>query len=74
MYFINFNIHGKKKEVFMANLELDKEELATLKEVLENDISELRMEIAGTDTFKFREMLKHKEQILKKIFYAIETD
>jgi len=57
----------------MVCLELNLEELSTLKEVLENDIADLRMEIVRTDRSEFREMLKHKEQILKKIFLILET-
>jgi len=58
----------------MATLELKKEELGTLKEVLENDISELHAEIVRTDKSEFREKLKHKEQILEKILSALEVN
>lgn len=58
----------------MAFLELKQEELSTLKDVLENDIEELRSEIVHTDKHEFREMLKHKEQILKKIFSALQNN
>ncbi len=51
----------------MATIDLTPEELATLKDVLENDIKMLRMEIARTDHKEFREIVKHKEQILEKI-------
>ncbi|MCL4416339.1 MAG: hypothetical protein M1365_06540 [Actinobacteria bacterium] len=57
----------------MAYLELKQEELITLKEVLENDIDGLRAEIIRTDKREFREMLKHKEQILEKIFSMLQT-
>ena len=48
----------------MVILKLKKEELRTLKEVLEKDIAELCVEIRHTDKSECREMLKHKEQIL----------
>ena len=51
----------------MATIDLAPEELTTLKEVLENDVKKLRMEIAHTDHKEFREIVKHKEQILEKI-------
>ncbi len=55
----------------MAQIELTMEELATLKEVLENDVKILRQEIARTDHREFREIVKHKEQILEKILTAL---
>jgi len=57
----------------MANLELKREELITLKEVLESDIDGLRAEIMHTDKREFREMLKHKEQILEKILSMLQN-
>jgi len=56
----------------MVSLDLTCEELNTLKELLDNDIAELRMEIIHTDTSQFRETLKDKEQILKKIFNMLQ--
>jgi hypothetical protein len=57
----------------MVSLDLTWEELNTLKELLDNDIAELRMEIIHTDTSQFREMLKHKELILKKILAMLQA-
>jgi hypothetical protein len=56
----------------MATLELEKEELSTLKEVLENDIGELRVEIIRTERWEYKDLLKHKEQILEKILAILE--
>ena len=56
----------------MVSLDLTCEELNTLKELLDNDIAELRMEIIHTDTSQFRETLKNKEQILKKILNMLQ--
>ena len=55
----------------MKTLKLDREELVTLKKVLETDIAQLRVEIRRTNTSEFRELLKHKEKILEKIHSAI---
>ena len=55
----------------MDTLKLNPEELATLKEVLEKDIAELRVEIRHTDGSECRELLKNKEKILEKIFSAL---
>ncbi len=55
----------------MAQIELTTEELATLKEVLENDVKMLRQEIVRTEHREFRKVVKHKEQILEKILAAL---
>jgi hypothetical protein len=49
----------------MPRIELTPEDAATLHEVLESYLSDLRMEIAGTDSMDFRELLKAKERFLK---------
>ncbi len=54
----------------MCNLELTKEEKGVLAEVLESYLSDLRMEIADTDSMDFRESLKKKKAVLNK---ALET-
>ena len=51
----------------MLHIELTEEEQSTLREVLESDLSELRMEISETDHREFKEQLKKKEQILNSI-------
>jgi len=54
----------------MIHLELTQEEKEMLIDILENDLSDLRMEIADTDSLDFREMLKKQKEVLKK---ALET-
>ena len=49
------------------HIELTNEEAATLREVLSEWISDLRMEVAGTDRMEFRESLKQREAVLKGI-------
>ena len=48
-------------------LQLADEEAELLKSVLEEYISELRMEVSNTDSMDFREDLKRKEAILKSL-------
>jgi hypothetical protein len=48
-------------------LQLADEEAEILKSVLEEYISELRMEVSNTDSMDFREALKRKEAILKSL-------
>lgn len=42
----------------MIQLDLTKEEKDILTEIMENGLSDLRMEITDTDSLDFREMLK----------------
>ena len=51
----------------MIDLKFTNEEAAELKDVLTSYVSELRMEIADTDNFEFREGLKKKENFLKEL-------
>lgn len=54
----------------MLELDLDGEEESILKMVLESYLSDLRMEIADTDSYDFRQMLKQRKAVLIKV---IET-
>ena len=51
----------------MIHLDLTKEEKDILTEILENDLSDLRMEITDTDSLDFREMLKKQKGVLMKV-------
>ena len=51
----------------MIQLDLTKEEKDILTEILENDLSDLRMEITDTDSLDFREMLKKQKEVLTKV-------
>jgi hypothetical protein len=48
-------------------IQLADEEAEVLRSVLEEYISELRMEVSNTDSMDFREALKRKEEILKRL-------
>jgi len=51
----------------MVHIELTEEERALLVELLENDITELRGEISDTHRLDYREMLKAREALMKKM-------
>jgi hypothetical protein len=50
---------------------LEENEAETLKEILENDLSDLSMEITGTDRKDYREKLKDKRHIIYKILKSV---
>ncbi len=56
----------------MIQLNLTKEEEETLIYLLENCISDLRMEIAGTDNVSYKQMLKHRKAVLEKILATLQ--
>jgi len=55
----------------MTQLDLTKEEKDILTEILENDLSDLRMEITDTDSLDFREMLKKQKEVLTKVLETL---
>jgi hypothetical protein len=61
------------KESIMVNLELTPTEAEILKMVLENYLSDLRMEIAGTDSMDYREGLKARKMVLKKVVAQVSA-
>ena len=56
----------------MINLDLTKEENDILAMVLESYLSDLRMEIADTDSMDFRESLKKKKDVLMKVLETLQ--
>lgn len=48
-------------------LELSEDEADSLREVLSSYLSDLRMEIADTDSLDFREGLKQREAFLRSV-------
>jgi hypothetical protein len=51
----------------MLSLTLSAEERELLQDVLREAISDLRMEIADTDSHDYRAMLHHREDLLKQL-------
>ncbi len=56
----------------MIHLELNDEEKEVLAATLESYLSNLRYEIADTDSYDFRQQLKTKKAVLMKITAALE--
>jgi len=48
-------------------------EAAALREILSSYLSDLRMEIADTDSMQFREGLKRREALLKKLLEQLDA-
>jgi hypothetical protein len=55
----------------MVTIELAPEDARLLREVLESYLSDLRMEIAGTDSVSFRDNLKKTEAFLKGLLIRL---
>ncbi len=53
------------------HVELSEDEKEILRDVLENDLSDLRMEIADTDSQDFREQLKVRKAAIRKLLDAL---
>lgn len=58
----------------MIDMKLTNEEAEELKDVLTSYVSELRMEIADTDKYEFRENLKRKEKFLKDLISRLSEN
>ena len=54
-------------------LGLSAEQAELLQRVLTEYISDLRMEVGGTDSFKYRQMLKQDEESLKALLSHLES-
>jgi hypothetical protein len=57
----------------MIQVDLGEEERQILLEVLESALSDLRMEIADTDSMDFRDMLKGRKEVIKKVIGALQA-
>jgi len=58
----------------MVSLDLDQSERELLKELLDNLLSDIRMEVADTDRMDFREKLKEQKRVLHKTIEALEDN
>jgi hypothetical protein len=58
----------------MAQITLTQEEAAVLRKALSTYISDLRMEIVDTDSWNFRQNLKHEEVLLKKLVEQLDAE
>ena len=57
----------------MVTLQLTDEEHGVLTVLLEEDIPDLRYEIGNTDSYDYRQGLKHREQLLKAILEKLRA-
>ncbi len=55
----------------MLQLQLSADQARVLHEILEDFLGDLRMEIAGTDRFEFREGLKRREEFVKDLLVRL---
>ena len=58
----------------MLHLVLTTEEQQMLAFLLDECISDLRMEIVDTDSVDYKEMLKHRKQVLTKLLQALQAE
>jgi len=58
----------------MVQIELNLENVEILQEILRSHLSELRMEIANTDTKDFREFLRKRIEFLEQFVYALDKE
>jgi hypothetical protein len=50
---------------------LDRDERQILRTILENELSDLRMEMADTDRKEFRDLLSRRKAVLQKVVDAL---
>ena len=55
----------------MITIDLSEAESEVLRQILEVDLSDLRMEIADTDSFNFRDDLKGRKEVLQKVLDSL---
>lgn len=58
----------------MAQITLTQEEAAALRGVLSSYVSDIRMEIANTDSWQWRQNLKHEATLLKKLLEQLDAE
>lgn len=57
----------------MQNVEFTAEELNVLRETLRQTLKEIDIEVFRTDTHEFKEMLKHRREILQRIVARLSS-
>jgi hypothetical protein len=63
-----------KRNSTMAQITFTQEEAAALRDILRSYLSDLRMEVADTDSMQFREHLKREEVLLKKLLQQLDAE
>jgi hypothetical protein len=57
----------------MPTFELTAAQASLLKEILETNLGDLRMEISATDLKSFRDKLKDREEIIKQLIDRLKS-
>ena len=57
----------------MQYLEFNSEEQEVLRDVLEHAIAEIDIEVFRTDTHDFKQMLKHRREILEGVLRKVSS-
>ena len=58
----------------MVYIQLDEEERTMLLQLLDTCVSDLRQEIANTDNYNYKNMLKQRREVLLKLLSALQSD
>jgi hypothetical protein len=58
----------------MAQITLTQEEATTLRGALSSYVSDIRMEIANTDSWQWRQNLKREAVLLKKLLEQLDAE
>lgn len=58
----------------MISIDLNKEEARGLLELLEADLSDLRMEIADTDALSYRDGLRAKKLVVQRVIERLQKE
>jgi hypothetical protein len=62
------------RRLTMAQITLTQDEATILREALSSYVSDLRMEIAKTDSWQFRQNLRREEVLLKKLLEQLDAE
>ena len=57
----------------MHNLQLSTEEVEALREVLSHLVADMGVEVSRTDTREYKEMLKHRRELLERVLDRLNT-
>lgn len=57
----------------MHNLQLSTEEVEALREVLRHLVADMGVEVSRTDTRDYKEMLKHRRELLEHVLDRLNT-
>ncbi|HZS46284.1 MAG TPA: hypothetical protein VFC63_14505 [Blastocatellia bacterium] len=55
-------------------LNLDQNEASSLKRILTQYLSDLRMEVGGTESYDMRQSLKHDEELIRNLLSKLDSN